>query len=224
MSLIRRKPIALRTVAAGVLAVSAAAAVVHGQAAVSPRLSLTANAGRNVQVYQGSPLLLNATVYNSARSSKTVLTPLLINAQNGSWANAVQLFVVNASGTRQNWSFQLIAPPVGSLTLDQTVGNLTWVLAPSATSAIAPGSYTAGIELDTTASAGTSGWKGTTISYTVSIQIASLPSPLTADQQEAQATLLATYDHLQGNDTQAVADLDAFLSQNSTAVGALSLK
>jgi hypothetical protein len=224
MSLIRRKPIALRTVAAGVLAVSAAAAVVHGQAAVSPRLSLTANAGRNVQVYQGSPLLLNATVYNSARSSKTVLTPLLINAQNGSWANAVQLFVVNASGTRQNWSFQLIAPPVGSLTLDQTVGNLTWVLAPSATSSIAPGSYTAGIELDTTASAGTSGWKGTTISYTVSIQIASLPSPLTADQQEAQATLLATYDHLQGNDTQAVADLDAFLSQNSTAVGALSLK
>ena len=225
MSLIRCMQLRLR-VGAGALAMLTGAVVAQGQANVAPKLSLTANGSIIAQAYQGSPLLLSATAYHPTRfSTKTILTPLVINAQNGSWANTVQLALIDGTGTPQNWPIQLIAPPAGSLTLDQTtVGKLTWVVAPSATSAIAPGTYTAIATLDTTASAGNTGWNGITISYTVSIQISPLPSPLTADQQEEQATLLATYDHLLGNNTQAIADLDSFLTQNPNAIGALSLK
>jgi hypothetical protein len=196
------------------------------RAGPDPNLSLSANGRSDTQLYQGWPWIFEATVSHPDRFSKTVnISPLLINAQNGSWANTVQLVVSDANGVTQNWSVLLATAPSGSLTLDQSrYGRLLWTLAPAATATIAPGTYEVTAVLDTTASAGTTGWNGTTNSYSVSLQISPPPSPLTIDQQAQQAKLLANYDHLLGNDSQAIIDLDAFLNQQPNNVGALALR
>lgn len=192
----------------------------------SPRISMRVNGSASLQGYQGSPLVVEATVYHSNRfSRKTLITPLEVNAMNGSWANAIRLAVVNNNGESQNWPLQLIGAPSGSLRLDDTnVGKLSWVVSPEATATIPPGIYTAIAALDTTSSAGNNGWNGVASSYPVTIQMsAPLLSPSTG-QQEEQISLLADYDHLLGDDARAVSDLDTFLVQNPHAVGALTVK
>jgi MBG domain (YGX type) len=206
------------------LSMSAPSAI--AQSAIAPNLSLTANGFTQATVYQGAPLILSSTVYHPNEfATDAVVAPLAINMQNGSWANAVRLQIVSSAGIQQTWPVQLLSPPTGSLTLDAVnTGTLTWVVAPSATAGIAPGSYLATATLDTTASAGTTGWNGVTNSYVISILIAPAPAAMTADQQEEQATLSALYDHLLGNNTQAIADLDSFVSQNPGSIRAQALK
>jgi hypothetical protein len=68
------------------------------------------------------------------------------------------------------------------------------------------------------------GWNGINNSPSVSLQINPPPSGLTVSQQEQQAELLARYDHLLGNDTQAIAEISAFLNQQPSSVGALAFK
>jgi hypothetical protein len=192
----------------------------------APSLSLSVNGSLNLQVYQGWALIVNASLYNPDQFNRqNVLTPLTINAQNGSWANTVQLAVTDGNGIVQSWPIKPVAVPTGSITLDQTnVGGLTWVVAPSDSAAITAGTYYLIAYLNTTASAGTTGWNGATNSYAVSVQVSAPPSLMTTDQQEQHSELLATYDHLLGNDTQAVTDLDLFLAQQPNAVGALAAK
>lgn len=194
------------------------------QSALAPTLSLSANARTTTQSFQGWALIFDLTLFHPQIFSTSVqVTPLLINGQNGSWANTIQLIVTDANGLQQNWPVQLATTPSGSLNLDATtVGRLTWVVAPSDTAAIAAGTYRVVAQLNTTASAGTIGWNGINNSPSVSLQISSPPAPLSADQQEQQAELLARYDHLLGNDAQAVADLNAFLSGNPNNIGALA--
>jgi len=193
---------------------------------VSPDISISANGRTAAHSYQGWALVFSASVYHPNLSSRNAMvTPLVINAQNGSWANTAQLMVVDANGVPQNWPVQLVTTPTGPLTLGQTNGGtLTWVLTPSATATIMPGTYQARILLNTTNSAGTSGWNGVTSSYTVSIQINAPPAQPTLQWQEEQAELLARYDSLLGNQTQAVADLDALLTQQPAAIVALAMK
>jgi len=192
----------------------------------SPRLSLSGNSSVAALAYQGAPLIFAVVLHHpNIFSTDTLVTPVVLNPQNGSWANTIQLAITDSNGARQNWPVQLVTAVTGALTLDQTnTGTLTWVLSPMATSNIAPGTYYAIAALNTVASAGTTGWSGATNSQRLSIQVSALPSTLTSDQQERQAELLATYDQLLGNDTQAVADINAFLTQQPGAVGALTLK
>jgi MBG domain (YGX type)/Dockerin type I domain len=196
------------------------------QTSIAPSISVSANGRINAQAFQGSPIILNVSLFHPNMFSRTTLiAPLLINAQNGSWANTLHLAITDNNGAAQNWPIQSITPPVDSLILDQAnASTLTWVVAPSATSVIAPGSYTAIVSLDTTASAGTSGWRGVTTSHPVTIQIAISPSSPTVDVQEDQAILLATYDGLLGNTSQGVADLSSFLSQNPSSVRGLAVR
>ncbi len=202
------------------------AAAQSTQPAPVPACSLAANAGNDIQAFQGAPLILDATLYHSNHASRsTLITPLLINAKNGSWANTFQLAVTNAAGATQNWPIRLIAPPTGTLTLDNTFeGDLTWVVDPSATSSILAGAYTVVAIIDTRSSAGNIGWSGVTTSDAVSIQIGPLPSSLSLDQQEEQVELLAMYDHLTGNDAKAISDLQAFLAQQPNDINVLELE
>jgi MBG domain (YGX type)/Dockerin type I domain len=192
----------------------------------APVCALAANAGNDIEAFQGSPLILDATLYHPLQSStSTLLVPLIINAQNGSWANTIQLRVTDASGATQNWPIQLVSPPSGSLTLDETnEGDLTWIVGPSATAVIPPGTYTAVVTVDTTSSAGTIGWNGIITSDSVSVQIGPPPSPLADDQQSEQVQLLAMYDHLSGNDAQAISDLQSYLASQPADVTALELE
>jgi hypothetical protein len=194
------------------------------QSVPAPTLSLSANARTTGQSFQGWALIFDLALFHPQIFSTNVqVTPLLINEQSGSWANTIQLVVTDANGLQQNWPVQLAMTPAGSLSLDATtIGRLAWVVAPSDTAAIAAGTYHVVAQLNTSASAGTIGWNGMNNSSSVSLQITSPPAPLSTDQQEQQAELLARYDHLLGNDTQAVADLNAFLSGNPNNFGALA--
>ena len=192
---------------------------------IAPNLFLSANDEAAVQTYQGWPLLLEADLSNPELYSSDAITSLLINPLNGSWANTIRLVVTDANGTTQTWPIQPASVPAGSLTLDATnTGRLSWAVAASDTAAIVPGTYRVVAVLDTTSSAGTSGWSGIRSSNPVSIQIAVPPGSPTLAQQERQFELLARYDHLFGNDAQALADLDQLLSTQPSAVRALALR
>ena len=209
----------------GLLLAGMSASVRAQSPQLAPDISLAANERVEAQSYQGWALIFTATLFNPQRFMPTAsVTPLVINPQNGSWANTIQLVVTDSNGATQNWPIVLIAPAPGSLTLDAFVtGKLAWVLGPADTSAIAGGTYTVTATLDTTSSAGTTGWSGTT-GDSVSVQIGAPPSPATIGQQEEQAELLVTYDHLLGNDSQALADVSTFLNQQPSDIGALALK
>jgi Dockerin type I domain len=196
------------------------------QPAAAPSFSLSVNGSTDAQVYQGWAWLISGSLSNpNVFSTRAAVTPLVINAQNGSWANTIQLVVTDGNGVTQNWPIRLTAAPPSSITLDAfTLGDLTWVISPSITSSIAPGTYGIVGILNTTASAGTSGWNGTTDSPFISVQVGAAPSPITNAQQEEQSELLAMYDHLLGNDSQAVADLNTLLIQQPNAFEALALK
>jgi hypothetical protein len=191
----------------------------------APILSLSANGRTDAQGFQSSALIFDATLVNPQKFTPTAsVTPVVINPQNGSWANTIQLVVTDGNGVTQNWPIHLAALPSGSLSLDtMSTGRLPWVVGPADTSTIPAGTYNVTAVLDTTGSAGTTGWSGIT-SDSVSVQISPPPSPSTIEQQEEQAELLATYDQLLGNNSQALADLTTFLNQQPHSVGALALE
>jgi hypothetical protein len=193
---------------------------------VSPIFSLTANGDTTVQAYQGWALLLGGELAHPDLYSTSVLvSPLLINAQNGSWTNTIQLVVTDSTGATQTWPIQSVAIPSGSLSLDaDNVGDLAWVLAPSDTAAIPAGTYNVVGILNTTASAGTTGWSGTGQSNSVSIQMAAPPASPSAAEVEEQSDMLARYHILVGNAPQALQDVNALLAQQPTAVGTLELQ
>jgi MBG domain-containing protein len=212
---------------AGVLATSAATLRAQSpQPSIAPIFSFSANGLTSAQAYQGWALLLDAEVsHPNLYSTSTIVTPLLINPQNGSWANTIHLVVTDSTGATLSWPIQLATIPSGSLSLDATkVGRLAWVVAPSDTAAIAAGSYHVVGILNTSTSAGTTGWNGTRQSNPVSIQVASPPSSPSAQQQEQQVEILARYHLLVGNASQALQDVNALLAQQPNAVGALELQ
>jgi MBG domain (YGX type) len=192
----------------------------------TPQLSLSANAETVAQGYQGWAMVFSATLFNPQKFVRTIgVTPLVINPQNGSWGNNIQLVVTDANGVTQNWPIQAASLPSGALLLDTTTdGRLTWIVAPSDTAALTPGTYSVVALINTMGSAGATGWNGTTSSNSVSIQITPAPSTPTAQQQENQAELLAAYDHLLGNEAQALSDLNALLAKQPDAVGALAIQ
>lgn len=199
----------------------------HSQSSpVAPDFSLAANGSAMAQSYQGWPLIFDATLSHPQRFARsTSITPLLINAQNGSWANTTQLQITDSNGVAQTWPIQLATVPPGDLSLDAfSHGRLIWLVAPSAASAISPGSYNVIGLLDTTKSASATGWNGTTTTFPITVQIGIPPSSPTIDQQEEQAELLAMYDSWLGNNSQALADINSFLSQQPNAIGSLALK
>jgi len=191
-----------------------------------PIFSFSANGVTSAQAYQGWALIFDAEIsHPNLYSTSSNVNPLLINAQNGSWANTIRLVVTDATGATQDWPLHLADAPTGSLKIDANeVGRLSWVVAPSATTTIAAGAYRVVGILDTTASAGTTGWSGAKQSNPVLVQVFAPPVPATAQQYEQQGELLANYDILVGNNLQASSDIENFLAQQPNNIGLLALK
>jgi hypothetical protein len=189
----------------------------------SPDLTLTVNQTPEPQTLQGEPLIVTVVLSNPGIFGNNAPS-LQIDPLNGSWANTVQLAVTNAAGSSTNWVVQLVAAPPGALLLDNhQIGVLKWVVAPADSANIAPGTYQVSAAIDTTASAGTSGWKGTANSDVALVQVSGTSTP-SAAQIEQKLISEAMFDDLQGNDVQAVSDLDQLLSQNPTSIRGLQLK
>jgi Dockerin type I domain len=197
----------------------------EGQAPnVSPEVSVSVNDAGEVTVFQGSPMILQGAFYlPDAASQGSTVSPLLIAAQQGSWANFVHVLVTDSAGNPQVWPTQLVVLPTGSLSLGTNdLAILAWTLPPSFTQGLAPGTYSVFVSIDTTGAQ--SGWVGTVKSASALVQISAPPSSVSPDQQEEQFRLLAIYDRFLGNMTQAIADLDQLLGMQLNSIGGLMTK
>jgi hypothetical protein len=205
------------TLGSSVLAQSSAPAPI-------PELSLSVNDSVIPVVFQGWPVLIQLAITQSDSLNPRV-PPLPINPLNGSWANTIQIQVTDASGIAQNWPIKLVRVPSGALTLGYgDVGQLFWTVSPSHSSAIAPGTYNVLAVINTTSSAGTSGWSGTAASDLIPIVIQPPISPLTQTQAEHQAQLWSFYHFVTGNSAQALTDLNSLLVSYPNSITGLSLK
>ncbi len=188
-----------------------------------PNVSLSVNGQPEPVVLQGEALIFTAVLFHPNIFAKSV-TPVVINPKSGSWGNTVQILVTDSSGVATAWPLQVVVSPPGALTLDaQQTGILQWVLEPFDAKKIVPGSYQVQAVLDTTTSAGSNGWNGSALSDGALIQITAPTNP-TADQMEQQLESQVLSEHLLGNDTQALSDLDQLLIQFPNSVEALELK
>jgi Bacterial Ig-like domain (group 3) len=168
-------------------------------------------------------MLITAVLSNPGIFSTNV-TVLQINSQNGSWANTVKLTVTDSTSAAVTFPAQLVSAPPGALTLDgHQTGVLKWVVNSADSNTIAAGTYRVFISIDTTASAGTTGWNGTVTSDVALVQVNATNTPTQA-QTEQKLISEAVAEHLLGNDTQAITALDQLLSQNPQSIRALELK
>jgi len=163
------------------------------QPAAAPEISISADGARDLDLYSGWPLIVRATLMHSRRLAKFGDQPPLRIAPPGqSWTDAIQLSAVSTSGASASWPLTLVgSPPDPALTLpNRSYIMVVWQMPGDAVSALAPGTY----ELTATLKvAGSDGWNGTATSPPVTIRIGPEPSPLTADQEETKAILLAQY-------------------------------
>jgi hypothetical protein len=190
---------------------------------VSPEITVSVNHSPEPQVLQGEALVVTALVSNPGIFGTNV-TVLQINPQNGSWANTVKLTMVDNTGATVTWPAQLVGPPPGALTLDShQTGVLKWVVSSADSNNIAAGTYQVLAVIDTSASAGTTGWNGTATSDVAVVQVNVTSTP-TQRQIEQKLISAAIADRLLGNDIQAITALDQLLAQNPTSVRALQLK
>jgi hypothetical protein len=195
---------------------------------VVPQLTLSVNNDVAPAVSQGWPLVFELEVYHpdvAQRNGNVV--PVTLNLPTGSWADGIRIVVLDNAGNMQTWPVNLVFRPTGtesSILLDAGVeGRLAWTVTPDATLNIAPGTYEVDAFLDATSATATGAFNGTTASNPVKVTIGPEPSPLSTSQQEGKYALLATYDLLQGNQTQAVTDLNTLLTNLPNSITAMTL-
>lgn len=190
-----------------------------------PEVSLSVNQEFEPVSSQGWPLVFDLEVYHpSVGQANGNLSPISLSLPTGSWSDAVHLIVRDGSGNPQTWPASLVFRPTGSqssITLDAEIeGRLAWAVPPSSTGSIPAGTYEAVAILDASSSTEQGAFNGIVASNPVTITIQSEPSPLPPTLQEQKYTLLAAYDLLQGNSTQATADINTIITiQPNNSVG-----
>jgi hypothetical protein len=198
-------------------------------APATPELSLSINQEFEPVSSQGWPLVFDLEVYHpSVGQGNGNLIPILLNLPTGSWSDAVHLVIRDSLGNVQTWLVSLVVRPTGtqaSIVLDaQMEGALAWTVPPANTASIAAGSYEAVAILDASSTTAQGAFNGIVTSNPVTITIQSEPSPMPVSLQEQKYTLLAAYDVLQGNNSQATADLNTLLTnQPNSIVGMMYL-
>ena len=199
-----------------------------GSAAPAPELTLSTNNAFAPTVSQGWPIVLELHVNHPDQFLPNAnVDPVVLSTSKASWTDAVQITVQDASGTAHSWPFVLVPLPTGtppSATLGSgVVARLFWTLSPSNSQSLPPGVYQVVATLDTTTTAAAGSFSGT-VQTSASITIAPEPSPLPAAQEEDKFTILAAYDLLQGNDSQALADAHTLLTNQPNNSDAMLLQ
>jgi MBG domain (YGX type)/Dockerin type I domain/Bacterial Ig-like domain (group 3) len=178
--------------------------------APAPDLSISANNGTSVTLYQGWPLLVDVSIMNSLRLQGGSAPSLLISPQSGTWTDTIQLTATGSSGNVVTWTFNLVgAPDSPSLTLTpSSYAIATWQLAPSVTAAIPPDTYQLVATMQVNS---TTGWNGTVSTSPVTIQIAPEPA-LVQDQQLTKALIMSQYQANAGNLDAALSTIQQYLT------------
>jgi MBG domain (YGX type) len=193
----------------------------------TPELSLSANHSFAPTISQGWPIVFEMEVYTpGVAQGNGNAVPITLNLPSGSWADGVQLTVTDSSGNAQAWPMNLVYHPTGtdgSIVLNTGVeGRLAWTVASTNTAAIAAGTYQAVALFNATSTTAPGAFNGTVASNSVTITVGPEPSPLPVNSQEDKYTLLATYDLLQGNQTQAMTDLNTLLVNQPNSISGMT--
>lgn len=189
-----------------------------------PALNGAANGVRSLQVFQGWPVLVQATLFHPQILDSNAI-PLTITADAGRWSDLLTLHVLDSAGAAVSWPLALLNSPGTSITLDaQKMGQLTWALTPEQTLGLPTGSYQIGITLDTATVSNQFSWKGTVACVPVDIQLDSEPALLTPIQTEAKYTTFSQYYDALGNSREAMHQIDLLLLADSNNIEGLSLK
>ena len=197
-------------------------------AAPAPELTLSANNLFAPTVSQGWPIVLELQVNHPDQFLPNAnVDPVMLSTSTASWTDAVQITVQDASGTAHSWPFVLVPLPAGtqsSATLSSgVVARLFWTLSPSNSQSLPPGIYQVAATLDTTTTALAGSFNGR-VQTSASVTIAPEPSPLPAAVEEDKFTILAAYDLLRGNDSQALADANTLLTNQPNNSDAMLLQ
>ncbi len=207
-------------VAAAMVAYTSLQAAEHGDV-LPVVLSIAANQAANSEAVQGWPLVVTAAVVH-AQAFQDAVTPVTVNAQAGSWANAVHVAVMNAQGGAVTLPLQIVLAPEESLTLDgETYGELAWTVAPANTAALQPGIYTILAWLDSAAVAQPFAELRTVRSRQAEIRVLPAGGALTDAQVSDQNLILAGYHVLRGDDAKALQVVEQLLARQPENVGAL---
>lgn len=190
----------------------------------SPSVSLSVNGQETVQAYRGRPLLARVEIFNEALMRNTATTNVqLISGGSNAWTAAVQLEIVDSTGTAIDPVLLPANSATGTLTLTAELGGeVGWWLTPEATTNLAPGVYTLRAVLNTTNAS--EGWQGLSRSRAVTVILGHEPASL-APELVAEKFLRATdYAVWSGEFARANSLIDQLLSLQSTNVTALTRK
>jgi hypothetical protein len=148
-----------------------------------------------------------------------------IEAQSGSWSNAVHLLVTDEQGVLQPWNFELAHAPAGAQILGSgNVADLAWRLAPEETAGVPAGLYRIVAYLDSMAVGAPFDDLNTISSGSVVLTL-SAPTAPQSDQRRAERRLLfADYYILGDDDAAALAEVDALLAEQPMHVRGLAYR
>jgi hypothetical protein len=192
---------------------------------LQPVFVLSDNDENSPRLFQGWPLLVCAQLMHpQAFAQSAKVEPMLLAAADGPWTGVVHIEVQDAKGTKLTWSWRLATVAKPQLTLDNKMaGYVAWWLTPEQTAAIPPGEYELKGVLDTTSIQATNIWKGIARSEPVHIKLLPEPKPLGAEHDEQKSLLLARYSRLRGDPKDALAQVDALLSNHPKSIAGLEL-
>jgi hypothetical protein len=215
--------------AAGLLLALAGGAFGQSPDAATPDLFFSINDQTQLNLPQGSPLVLLLEISNAAVGDLSGnVVPVEVDSTSGNWASVFQVQVRDSSGNLQSWPLQLLTPAnstAGALLLTgSTQGKLIWVLSASNTAGLAVDSYELLGVLDNTGAPANGTFVGLVSSNPVLLTITAASGSLSASDQEAQAFSQVYYNAALGNPTQAFATLNSFLIAQPGNLHALTAK
>lgn len=185
----------------------------------APRLQISANGGREIELPRGWPLVVRGFVLPAAAGAGPVrLAPAAM-----AWYDAIRFDVSSSAGAQSGWDVKLPAlPEEREITLTpNTYAVLEWFLNSDATNDLMEGTYTLSATLEIKSG---EGWTGRVRSVPVVIRVLAEPETLSPDQQAERARLLMQVALLNGRTEEAAAQIDALLRAQPASIFGLQAK
>jgi hypothetical protein len=185
----------------------------------APRLQISANGSRRIELPRGWPLLVRGFLTPAATGGDPVrLAPAAM-----AWFDAIRFDVTSSSGAQPGWNFKLPAQPEEREITLAPGGNtvLEWFLDPEAAASLTEGTYTLTATLEIKSGAGWTGWVR---SVPVEIRVMPEPETLSPEQQAARALLRTRAALLNGRSQEAEAEIDGLLKAQPASILGLQAK
>ncbi len=185
----------------------------------APVLSLTVDGGGETRLVQGWPLVVDLTVVHPRAFERGIIEPLVLQVENGLWADLITLEIRDGKGKLREWPLAIspLAELEQSLLLDgESAGFLAWLLAPGASVELGEGTYQVTAVLD-------DGGVITRSAPTL-VKVVREAEPPTDQDRNAKDEHVATYHLLEGTFEQGLLVVDGLLKRQPDSVPGLVLR